>query len=413
MTTIRRHLRVVVVSPNDVATERDVVVNVIEDLNSGIADALGYHLDCYRWETDVYPRFHSLGPQGAIDQDLGIQQSDIVIGIFWKRFGTPVSDANSGTEHELRLALAESQRTQRHLPVVMLYFKTEAFSPRTVDDIEQMKRVLEFKSSIAQQAVYGDIDDADTFPQRLQNNLTQLLRANLDLSQGVERTVVPSKTVGMADWRELRLDQTALYTFCGLARETQSGDIFQDFRVDPHRFTNPNPVSHLWADVYRGCAITAAVEEADPPHLSVTFENQPSSWPCNITIRPAREQALRTGGKSAIVFEARVVAAASSGGVLDEVAIAVRVINGWCQHWAHGPSGRHRLTSACSDWQVFTIPFKTDEWWLFPSDGNHLFGPSAPDFEIIAGLVLEFGSHDIHRAGPGRGTVQIRNVHLA
>ena len=30
-----------------------------------------------------------------------IADSDVVVGIFWKRFGTPTRDAQSGTEYEL------------------------------------------------------------------------------------------------------------------------------------------------------------------------------------------------------------------------------------------------------------------------------------------------------------------------
>lgn len=33
-----------------------------------------------------------------------IADSDVVVGIFWKRFGTPTGDAQSETEHELRKA---------------------------------------------------------------------------------------------------------------------------------------------------------------------------------------------------------------------------------------------------------------------------------------------------------------------
>jgi hypothetical protein len=44
------------------------------------------------------------GPQGLIDERMKIDEADVVIGIFWKRFGTPTSNAASGTEHELRRA---------------------------------------------------------------------------------------------------------------------------------------------------------------------------------------------------------------------------------------------------------------------------------------------------------------------
>ena len=66
-----------------------------------------------RWETDAYPGFHPEGPQGLIDAILRIEDCDILIGIFWKRFGTPVSDACSGTAHEFQRAYEAWQEHQR------------------------------------------------------------------------------------------------------------------------------------------------------------------------------------------------------------------------------------------------------------------------------------------------------------
>jgi hypothetical protein len=43
-----------------------------------------------------------------IDQAMRIEDADVVVGIFWKRFGTPTLDAGSGTEHELRHAFSGS-----------------------------------------------------------------------------------------------------------------------------------------------------------------------------------------------------------------------------------------------------------------------------------------------------------------
>jgi hypothetical protein len=326
----KQHLRVVIVSPSDVAPERRAILEIIRDINSGIADELNFHLNCYRWETDVYPQFHAEGPQGAIDTALQIKQSDIVIGLFWKRFGSPVRDARSGTEHELRIAYEEWKRDRKpRRPVIMLYFKTEPFTPRTVEDGEQIRRVLEFKATFAQQAVYSDVEDIESFSRKLQNDLTQLLKANLDLSESVERRIVQPERRTAVAWNTLRLEDVPLYTFSGLQREAQAVAIFQDFRVDPDRYKNPNPVTHLWADVYRGCAISAAVEESDPPHLNVTFENHPGSWPCNLTLRPLEERAVLTSGKSEIAFEVRVDPTTVAAGMLKEVAIAIRIINGW------------------------------------------------------------------------------------
>ncbi len=60
-------LGVVVVSPGDVATERDAVVSVVDELNRRVAASQGYHLTVWRWETDARPGLHLEGPQGLID----------------------------------------------------------------------------------------------------------------------------------------------------------------------------------------------------------------------------------------------------------------------------------------------------------------------------------------------------------
>ena len=70
----------------------------------------------------------------------------LVIGIFWKRFGTPTSDSNSGTEHELRLALAAWQQQQH--PQVMVYFCERAYAPDTQDELEQWSRVIGFREEL-------------------------------------------------------------------------------------------------------------------------------------------------------------------------------------------------------------------------------------------------------------------------
>jgi hypothetical protein len=98
-------LRIVVASPSDVQAERDALPGIVDELDHGIAGEHGLRLELARWETDAYPGFHPPGPQGLIDALLRIEDCDILIGLFWKRFGTPMPDANSGTEHEFRRAL--------------------------------------------------------------------------------------------------------------------------------------------------------------------------------------------------------------------------------------------------------------------------------------------------------------------
>src|SRR5262245_46333996 len=93
-------MRVVVASPGDVQPERDLMPRIVDEVNQGIGKAKQIALQLSRWETDSHPGFHPLGPQGLVDDVLAIEDCDLLVGIFWKKFGTPVPDAASGTEHE-------------------------------------------------------------------------------------------------------------------------------------------------------------------------------------------------------------------------------------------------------------------------------------------------------------------------
>ena len=413
------HLRVVVASPGDVQKERDSLPEIFDSLNRGIADMQGYQLDLYRWETDAYPRFHMKGPQAAIDSSLRIEDCDIIIGVFWARFGTPLHDTNSGTEHELRIAY-ESWKQKKQRPLIMIYFNNDSFCPRTVEEAEQWTRVLEFKKTFAPEALYGEYIGADDFKRKVLNNLTQIIRQLKPHDPQLSEAVKPPLSEPLLEkthshtWESVNLGRVPLYTFCGFQRNLRNEDLLQDFRIDRQRYDNPNPVSYLWADVYKGGSINASIEEADPPHLSVTFDNKPVSWPCNIAIRSIGEQAVTTRGRSTLAFEARLAAEVrSDASMLTEVFIAARVINGWYQHWAYGPGpGRYRLLQVTEPWNIIEIPLTSNYWWLFTSDGNRYFGPQEHNFSIIVSLVLEFGGYGIDRPGPGHATVLIRNVHL-
>jgi hypothetical protein len=419
----KTHLKVAVVSPTDVLEERKSLEEVFDELNRSIASEKGFHLELVSWEKDAYPRFHEQGPQGAIDESLRIPDCEIVIGMFWARFGTPVSDASSGTEHELRIAYNSWKEKKR--PHIMLYFK-EPFPPaKTLEELDQLRKVLEFKQTFPQEALYGEYLDVDEFRRKVFTNMTQLLR---DLAPGDPRlaeAVKPPPT----PWRGLEeapgsgaasdaLSKVPLYTFCGLKAKLRDEDgVLQDFKVDRQPDGNPNPVSYLWADVYKGNSVTARVEEADPPHLSVTFENNPMSWACNIAIRFIKEQAVKRGERRTLAFETRLAAESHPvAGVPLKTCVSVRIINGWCQHWAYGSGGRYRLFPVTDTWEMREAPIETplnsDKWWLFATDGNHLFGPREPDFSIISSVIFVFGGDGLSEPGPGRGTVLIRNVHL-
>jgi hypothetical protein len=166
-------VRVVMVSPGDVAKERVVAQAVVDELNRGVAADRGCRLSLWRWETDARSGMHVEGPQGLIDELMEIQDADVVVGVFWRRFGTPTGEEDSGTEHELRRAWAAWQQHGR--PDVMAYFCTRPYSPRASDELVQWQRVLEFRDAMPEQQLWWPYESVGRFETLLREHLTRFV----------------------------------------------------------------------------------------------------------------------------------------------------------------------------------------------------------------------------------------------
>jgi hypothetical protein len=176
----KQTLRIVVASPSDVKAERDLLHNVIEELNRGVAADRGLRLELSRWETDAHPGFHAEGPQGLIDRRLKITDCDLLIGIFWKRFGTPTPDGQTGTEHEINLAINAWKK--KGSPQIFVYFSQKPYTPKSKSEAEQWRQVLEFKEKFPAEGLWGDYNDEKQFEDFARNHLSNFIRS-LDLPQ--------------------------------------------------------------------------------------------------------------------------------------------------------------------------------------------------------------------------------------
>jgi hypothetical protein len=192
----KKTLRVVIASPRDVDRERSRVKAVLEELNRGIADHLGFILVPWMWETDSHPGLHLEGPQGRVDEEMQITNADLVVGIFWTRFGSPVSDARSGTEHELRLAWQSWRDTGR--PQVMLYFKHGRASVDQID-ADQLRAVQQFRKETPKEQLWKTFTSISQFQQVLREDITAFVRSRGSSPKGagtaVRRTAVAPSTV--------------------------------------------------------------------------------------------------------------------------------------------------------------------------------------------------------------------------
>lgn len=169
-----RILRVVVASPADVQPERDLLPSVIDEVNRGVAADRELHLILSRWETDAYPGFHVAGPQGLIDPILNITDCDLLIGIFWKRFGTPKADGKTGTEHEFNLA--HEAWKEKGTPQILVYFNQKEYAPKSSAEIEQWGQVLEFKESFPREGLWWPYTGKAQFEKLVRNHLTNYIR---------------------------------------------------------------------------------------------------------------------------------------------------------------------------------------------------------------------------------------------
>jgi hypothetical protein len=169
-------LRVVAVSPGDVQTERNNLISVIDEVNRILRGYLvprNVSLQLWSWETDVFPGPHVDGSQGLIDSILPFKDCDILIGIFWKRFGTPYKGVGSNTEHEIQTAYDSWKATGR--PHIMLYFNQEPHFPKSTEETVQMGKVLEFKARFADSLHYKEYTGEREFSDRVRQDLTNFL----------------------------------------------------------------------------------------------------------------------------------------------------------------------------------------------------------------------------------------------
>ncbi len=166
-------LKVFVASPQDVAEEREVLEDVVRELNSTWADTLGIRLDVVRWETHTAPGFGK-DPQDVINNQIS-DSYDIFIGIMWTCFGTPTPRAGSGTEEEFLRAYARYQE-ERNSVDIMFYFKTAPISPVDINP-DQLRAILEFRSKVSDfGGLYNEFAAIEEFHNSLMRHLSMTVQ---------------------------------------------------------------------------------------------------------------------------------------------------------------------------------------------------------------------------------------------
>lgn len=136
-------IRIFIASPGDVAEERDLASLVVGELNRIFGNPFGVDLDAIRCETHAWPDVGD-DAQDVINKQIG--EFDILVGIMWRRFGSPTKRAKSGTGEEFERAYSLFKKHGR--PKVMFYFRITPFYTTDLKELTQFRKVVEFRKAL-------------------------------------------------------------------------------------------------------------------------------------------------------------------------------------------------------------------------------------------------------------------------
>jgi hypothetical protein len=158
--------RVLIASPSDLAEERQVATEAINDWNAQHAVAEAAVLLPVKWETHATPR-SGVRPQSAINDQL-VHTSDILVGMFWTKFGTNTGIAESGTVEEIDQFVAAEKPA-------MLYFSRRPIDPNAIN-LRQQKKLQAFKASTYKKALTGGFAGLSDLRETLMRDLLSQVR---------------------------------------------------------------------------------------------------------------------------------------------------------------------------------------------------------------------------------------------
>lgn len=156
---------VFVSSPSDVSQERQIVSDVLDEINLTHGEPMGYRLNLWKYEDRAYPSANK--PQDLINEIL--EPFQIFVGIMWKRFGTPTAVANSGTEEEFNFAYEAWKK--KNVKEIMFYFSQSPYSLTNIDEVNQLQKVLEFKKRLADTTFIWEYQNPKDFEQKIRKHL--------------------------------------------------------------------------------------------------------------------------------------------------------------------------------------------------------------------------------------------------
>lgn len=118
------------------------------------------------WEKRSVPEYGGRA-QAFLNKQL-VDRSDIVVVLFWVRFGSNTGVAESGTVEEIDRAVAAGK-------VVMIYFSEIPVAPTSID-LSQLAKLREFKAETYEKALVGRFTSHDDLKRVLDRDILERIR---------------------------------------------------------------------------------------------------------------------------------------------------------------------------------------------------------------------------------------------
>jgi len=182
-------LNVMIASPSDVAEERQLVRDAIYEWNAIHSKQFSVMLNPVGWENNVAPQMGSR-PQEIINKSI-LNDSDILIGIFWTRLGSPTGEYVSGTVEEI---LKHCEKNK----LASIYISKKSY-PDNID-LQQLQRLRDQTQIWLNEGLLDFYDNPSMFKQKIKDHLSLQIQNN-EYIQSILSSSPPSTDTNVSNTR--------------------------------------------------------------------------------------------------------------------------------------------------------------------------------------------------------------------
>lgn len=151
--------------PSDVLEFLPQIEEAVASFNRGYGKQRSIQISTSHWTKNSYSDLEKgKSGQDKLNSQI-VDESDMMVGIFWTKFGTPTDRYGSGTEEEIERMLNSGKK-------VMLFFLDKPISPSKIDT-DQLSRVMQFREHIEKNryGLYSSLENEATIAIKLRDQL--------------------------------------------------------------------------------------------------------------------------------------------------------------------------------------------------------------------------------------------------